>query len=169
MGIAEIIPGVSGGTIAFISGIYKDLLDAITGLNPEALKKLFKGDFKGFANNINLPFLIFLGMGMFIGIVSGVFGISYLLENYPEVIWALFFGLILASIPYMLSQMKSKSAVHILIFLLGALFAWYITTLTPVSASTNYLYIFFWRNNSHLCFGITGCIRKFYAFTSGIV
>ncbi|MBT8228965.1 MAG: DUF368 domain-containing protein, partial [Bacteroidia bacterium] len=143
MGIAEIIPGVSGGTIAFISGIYKDLLDAVTGLNMNALRMLFKGDFKGFSGSVKLPFLVFLGMGMAIGVVSGVFGITYLLDNYPEVIWALFFGLVLASVPYMLLQLKSGKGYHILIFLAGALFAWYITTLTPVSGHANLLYIFF--------------------------
>lgn len=143
MGIAEIIPGVSGGTIAFISGIYKDLLDAVTGLNINALGKLLKADFKGFSSSIKLPFLIFLVIGMVIGIVSGVFGITFLLENYPEVIWALFFGLILASVPYMLLQMKTGKPLHILIFLAGALIAWYITTLTPVNGNTSLLYLFF--------------------------
>jgi len=92
MGIAEVIPGVSGGTIAFITGIYKELIDTIKAVDIEAFRWLFKGEFKKFGNKINFKFLLFLLTGMLSGVIIGIFGVSHLLETNPEILWGFFFG-----------------------------------------------------------------------------
>lgn len=142
MGIAEVIPGVSGGTIAFITGIYKTLLDSIKAVDHNFLKLLFKFRLGEMWSRLNGNFLLWLFAGMIAGILIGVFGVTYLLEHYPEVLWGLFFGLILASVPLMLSQMKEKTGISIVLFILGAFIAYAITSLSPSEGSTNYMYVF---------------------------
>ncbi len=142
MGIAEIIPGVSGGTIAFITGIYKELLDTINGVNASLIKNLVRMEWGKVWQGLNGPFLFSLIVGMGLGVLVGVFGVTHLLESHPEALWGLFFGLILASVPYMLSQMNEKKAVHLILFFLGAAIAYFITSLSPSEGSDNYLYIF---------------------------
>ena len=143
MGIAEVIPGVSGGTIAFITGIYKALLDSIKSADHHMLGSLLKFRLKDVWARINGPFLFWLFAGMFGGIVIGVFGVTYFLEHYPEVLWGLFFGLILASIPVMLGQISSGLDIrNIVLFLLGAGIAYYVTCLSPSAGSTNFLYVY---------------------------
>lgn len=105
MGIAEVIPGVSGGTIAFITGIYETLLDSLGAL-PGAFPLIFKGQFKSFAEKTNLPFLIQLGVGMVLGIGFGVAVVTNLMETQPLLLWAFFFGLILSSVIYLGKQIS---------------------------------------------------------------
>jgi len=142
MGIAEVIPGVSGGTIAFITGIYKTLIDTIKAVDPSLIGSALRFRVGEVWQKLNGPFLLWLLVGMLGGILIGVFGVTYLLEAYPEVLWAFFFGLILASIPYMLSQLKSRNASVVIFFLVGAIIAYGITSLTPTQGSLNYAYIF---------------------------
>lgn len=142
MGIAEVIPGVSGGTIAFITGIYKELIDSIKAFDISAIKLLLSGKIKEFGSKINSGFLFMLFSGMIGGVVIGVFGVTNLLENNPEILWSFFFGLILASVPMMLQTIKNKKALTWFVFLLGALIAFGITSLAPAEASTTYPYIF---------------------------
>lgn len=142
MGIAEVIPGVSGGTIAFITGIYKKLIDSIKAFDLKTITLLFNGDFKKVWSKINGPFLTLLLLGMGIGVVLGVFGVSHMLSEFPEILWAFFFGLILASVPMMLSTIKEKSIIVILSFIVAVVLAYIITCLSPVEASESKLYIF---------------------------
>ena len=142
MGIAEVIPGVSGGTIAFITGIYKTLLDSIKSVDGEFLQLLSKFKLGAVWQKINGPFLLWLFGGMIGGVIIGVFGVTYFLENYPEVLWALFFGLILGSVPMMLSQIRSVDIKSIALFIIGTIFAFGITSLNPMSGSENYLFIY---------------------------
>lgn len=141
MGIAEVIPGVSGGTLAFITGIYERLLNAIKSFDLEFIRLLFRGKLKAALRKIDFSFLAFLLIGMLIGIVVGIFGVTYFLEHYPEVLWALFFGCILASIPYIFSQISSITIKSILAFLIAALGAGFICMQQPVLGSENPLYI----------------------------
>jgi len=92
MGIAETIPGVSGGTIAFIFKIYQELLDTIKSINADSISMLLKGNISGFFKAVNGIFLLYLLIGMGIGIGVGVFGISFLLEEFPLQLWSFFFG-----------------------------------------------------------------------------
>lgn len=142
MGVAEIIPGVSGGTIAFITGIYKELIDTIKAFDLNAIQLLFSGQFKPFADKVNLGFLFRLLLGMVMGIVFGVFVVAHLLETFPEVLWGFFFGLILASIPMMMSNVKDKNVKVFMAFIISAVIAFAITSLSPAEANTSYLYIY---------------------------
>ena len=98
MGAADVVPGVSGGTIAFITGIYEELLETISNINIEALKKLKSEGIKGFWEHINGNFLIALFLGIAISIVSLAKLITYLLEYHTILLWSFFFGLIVSSI-----------------------------------------------------------------------
>ena len=100
MGMAEVVPGVSGGTIAFVTGIYERLLQSITAFGPQLLSVYREAGFGGVWRDIQGAFLINLLVGMAFGLVVGVFAITYLLATFPPVVWAFFFGLILASVWY---------------------------------------------------------------------
>ena len=140
MGIAETIPGVSGGTIAFIFKIYQELLDTIKSFSPAELNLLLKGRFKEFFKAVNGTFLLFLLMGMALGIVIGVFGVSYLLENHPLLLWSFFFGLVLASAVH-LSRDIHWDAGRIGLFILGAAVSYAITLISPTQGSENLIAI----------------------------
>ncbi len=142
MGIAEVIPGVSGGTIAFITGIYERLLNAINSFSPALFGTLKKDGFKGLWKAIDGTFLFALIVGMVGGILVGVIGVSYLLEEYPPLIWAFFFGLIIASAIYIGRQIDKWSAREIILLILGAVVAYMITTVAPVEWSRSLPVVF---------------------------
>lgn len=131
MGLAEVVPGVSGGTIAFVAGIYERLIGAVKSVDAQAFRFLVKGEFRSFARKIDLPFLVLVLSGMLVGLVVGVFGISYLLDNYPVGIWSFFFGLILASSVYLGTMIKSWNVRIVLALVIGALTAYFVTVLSP--------------------------------------
>lgn len=143
MGVAEVIPGVSGGTIAFITGIYDRLIDSIKSFDLKFLNHLLKGQFRAAFKQIDLLFLVKLLSGMVLGILSGIFFISHLLETKPELLWSAFFALILASLPLMYRSLRHPHWIHLIYFLSGTVMAFLITSLTPVTASENGIYIFF--------------------------
>jgi len=143
MGVAEVIPGVSGGTLAFITGIYEELLISIKSVDMTSIRMVFSGQFKKAWVRVNGPFLLWLAIGMFIGIVGGVFGVTFLLDKYPEVLWSLFFGCIFASIPYMLSQVSKFNVSSILGFVFATAVAGCLCVLQPVQAEPSLFYIFF--------------------------
>ena len=142
MGIAEVIPGVSGGTIAFITGIYEQLISSIKAFGPEAYNGYRSKGLKGFWEAINGDFLIMLLSGMAIGVILGIFGISYLLENYPEPLWGFFFGLIAASAIFIGRQIENWNIKLAISFVIGVVFAYGITILSPAEGSTSPIYIF---------------------------
>ncbi|NJO92427.1 MAG: DUF368 domain-containing protein [Chloroflexia bacterium] len=144
MGAADVVPGVSGGTIAFISGIYEELIESIKSINLKSLKVLFKKGFKSFWSSINGFFLLFLVLGIGISIFSLAKLFHYLLDEFPIFIWSFFFGLIVASAVYVAMQIKNWNYKIILGILVGTVIAFFITTITPVAESTNpsYIYIF---------------------------
>lgn len=98
MGAADAVPGVSGGTIAFISGIYEELINSISNINADLIKSLFTKGIKPFWQQLNGNFLIALLAGIMVSFVSVMRLAKYLLENHPVLIWSFFFGLIVASI-----------------------------------------------------------------------
>ncbi len=142
MGIAEVIPGVSGGTIAFITGIYEELLNTIKRVNLDLFVLLRAGNWKALWQHINGRFLLFLLAGMAAGVVIGIFFVTYLLEFYPEPLWAFFFGLVLASGFYMARQISSLKPIYSLLFFIGLIASYTITQLTPAGGSESYLAIF---------------------------
>jgi putative membrane protein len=142
MGIAEVIPGVSGGTIAFITGIYEELIHTIKSFGPEAFLGFKENGISGFWKAINGKFLTYLLGGMAMGILVGIFGVTYLLDHYPEPLWGFFFGLIVASAIVIGKQIDAWDIKKVLAFLVGVLIAYGITVISPSDGSTNPIYIF---------------------------
>mgnify|MGYP000035322709 FL=1 len=143
MGAADVVPGVSGGTIAFISGIYEELLGSISNVNLKLLKTLKEEGLKAAWKQVNGNFLAALFIGIFVSIISLAKAIKYLLENEPILLWSFFFGLVLASIIYIAKQITKWNVVSVIVLILGAFLAYYITTLNPlVSENSSPIFIF---------------------------
>lgn len=143
MGAADVVPGVSGGTIAFITGIYEELIETINRVNFATIQILFKAGIKPFWKALNGNFLIGLFAGIFISIVSLAKLITYLLETHPIAIWSFFFGLVLASIPLVAKSVRNWSGSRYFGFAAGAIIAYLITDLPPVEdpGATWYLFV----------------------------
>lgn len=143
MGVAEAIPGVSGGTIAFITGIYERLLDAIRHILDPSLLALWRREgLKAVWKKIDGNFLLLLGGGMLLGLVTAIFSITGLLEHYPPVVWAFFFGLIVASAVYIFRQVAHWKPLEILLLLVGTVAAYYLSVLNPLSGSEQLWMVF---------------------------
>ena len=141
MGIAEVIPGVSGGTIAFITGIYQRLLHAIGSIGPSLWPVYRESGLKGVLKHIDATFLAKLFAGMVIGFVFGLFVITHLLEHHPILIWSFFFGLILASIPLVARQIEGWSWKEMVLLALGALGVYWITVALPAEGSEDLWFV----------------------------
>lgn len=142
MGAADVVPGVSGGTIAFIVGIYEELIDSIKSINGASLKLLFTGKVAAFWKAINANFLLSIVAGIGISISSLAKIITYLLITHPILVWAFFFGLVLASTWFVSKDIKQWNWKSVLSFIIGAVIAYYITVATPAETPTNLLFIF---------------------------
>ena len=131
MGAADVVPGVSGGTIAFISGIYERLLNALKSLTPMALTVLFKQGFGAFWRSIDGWFLLTLFSGVIVSILSFANIIDYCLHHYPILVWSFFFGLVLASIVYLFQQTPHWRYQEWLAIAIGTAVALTISSLRP--------------------------------------
>lgn len=141
MGTANIIPGVSGGTIALIVGIFERLINAIKSFNLIAFKLLLKGDFKGFSRHTDLAFLVVLFAGVGFAIVSLARIFDFLFHAYPVYIWSYFFGLILASV-YFVGKTVSKWTISAIIsFAVGTLIAIAMVFMNPATENSNFFYL----------------------------
>jgi len=145
MGAADVVPGVSGGTIAFISGIYEELIETLNNINFSLLKHLKTEGLKSTWQKANGPFLAALLSGVFVSVISLVKGVEWLLEHQPILLWSFFFGLVLASILYVGKQIKITLTDFKLIsaMTIGAVGAYLITTLNPSETSDTNLFLFF--------------------------
>ena len=142
MGAADVVPGVSGGTIAFITGIYEELLNTINSVNFEALKTLKSEGLKSFWKHINGNFIVALFLGIGISIASLAKVITYLMANHPVLLWSFFFGLIIASI-YLVGKKVSKwNGSKIIGLLIGTAVAFYITLLPPMENPNALWFVF---------------------------
>ncbi|MEM6380025.1 MAG: DUF368 domain-containing protein, partial [Bacteroidota bacterium] len=142
MGIAEVIPGVSGGTIAFITGIYEKLINTIKAFHPTLIGTFKEEGVKGVWSAINGNFLVTLLIGMATGIIVGVFGVSHLLETYPEMLWAFFFGLIISSAIFIGKQVDAWGVSEILALVVGTAVAYYITVASPAQGNEALWFVF---------------------------
>ncbi len=142
MGIAELVPGVSGGTIAFVAGIYEELIASINKVNLKSLQVLRQQGFKAFWTELNGNFLVALVLGMGLSIFSLSKIISWLLENEPIPLWSFFFGLVLASVVFVGKAIKKWSFVNVALLVFGAVIAYYITTLPPSANSDSLPFLF---------------------------
>lgn len=133
MGAADVVPGVSGGTIAFITGIYEELIQSLNNINLAAVRILFKEGIKPFWKHINGTFFVFLFGGIFISLLTLAKLVSYLLENHGVLLWSFFFGLIVASVWLISKSIKKWNAGVVVALLIGTAVAFYISTIQTVA------------------------------------
>lgn len=142
MGAADIVPGVSGGTIAFISGIYEELISTLSQFKISLVSELKNKGIKAVWNTVDGNFLL----AVFLGIASSIIILSelviWLLDVEPILIWAFFFGLVLASILYIFKKIERLNAVALIVLLLGVFIAYQITKLEILNSSESYPYLF---------------------------
>ncbi len=143
MGAADVVPGVSGGTIAFISGIYEELITSINNVNWSLIRLWRTDGVSAVWRQINGNFLLALILGIAISIFSLARFISWLLENEPVLLWSFFFGLVLASILFVGKAIKKWNAAAVCMLLLGTGIAYFVTTLPPTSNATALPFLFF--------------------------
>ncbi len=132
MGAADVVPGVSGGTIAFITGIYDTLLESIRRINPRLLSIWKREGATAAFNHINGFFLIALFSGICVSIATLAKLITWLLNTHPIPIWSFFFGLILVSVYHIVRQVEKRDAIRFITLLVGVAFAYSITVLKPL-------------------------------------
>ena len=142
MGAADVVPGVSGGTIAFIVGIYDELIDSIKSINGKSLKLFFTGKWGAFWKAINGNFLISIVAGIAVSVFSLAKVITWLLTDHPVMVWAFFFGLVLASTWFVGKDIKEWNKKTIPAFIIGVAVAYYITVATPAETPSNLFFIF---------------------------
>ena len=143
MGAANVIPGVSGGTIALITGIYERLINAIKSFDLKALKLLLQFKFKEFAAYTDLQFLVPVFLGLVAAVLSLAKLFEYLFIHYPVYIWAFFFGLVLASVYYVGKTVEKWNAATIISFIVGTAIAVWVTMMHPATENDSPLYLFF--------------------------
>lgn len=142
MGAADVVPGVSGGTIAFIVGIYDELINSIKSINGKSLKLFFTGKFAAFWKMINGSFLFSILLGIGISVFSLAKIITWLLVEHPILVWSFFFGLVLASTWFVAKDIKGWNWKTILGFVVGVVVAFYITVATPAETPSYLWFIF---------------------------
>ena len=141
MGMADVVPGVSGGTIAFISGIYEELLGSIKSIDLEAIKLLFTGKFRTLWKKINGNFLFSLIAGIGVAILTMARVMTYMLENHPIITWSFFFGLIIASALMVAREVKHWSTMPIVTMVIGAALSYWITVVSPATTPNDWWFV----------------------------
>ena len=141
MGAANVIPGVSGGTIALITGIFQRLIDSIKSFNITALKLILKGGWKDFVRHTDFYFLIAVFLGAAISILSLANLLRFLFDHYPIFVWSYFFGLILASVFFVGKTIQKWNISVILTFIIGTGIAAAISLLSPATQNDSFVYL----------------------------
>ena len=141
VGTANVIPGVSGGTIALITGIFERLIDALKSFNLTALKLLFKGDIKAFIKHTDFWFLVSIGLGVITAILTIAKVFDFLFAQYPIYLWSFFFGMILVSIYYVGITIEKINIKTIIAFIIGTAIALFIAFGTPAKENSNLIYL----------------------------
>ena len=142
MGAADVVPGVSGGTIAFITGILNPLLNGIRAINPSLFGVIKRDGIKQAFLHINGGFLCTVFAGILTSILTLAKLISWLLATHPIPLWSFFFGLILFSVVHMLKQVNAFSAMRVVLFFVGVAFAYAITMANPIALEASYFTFF---------------------------
>lgn len=141
MGMADVVPGVSGGTIAFISGIYEELLNSIKSIDMEALKLLFTGKFRKFFDKINGKFLFSLIAGIGVAILTMARLMTYMLEEHPIITWSFFFGLIIASVLMVAREVGRWNVATVITMIVGIVLSYWITVVSPATTPNDWWFI----------------------------
>lgn len=142
MGAADVIPGVSGGTIAFMTGIFEELVGSINSLDSTAIRMLFTGKLKEFWKHINGSFLMTVGCGILLSVITLAKVMLYLLNNHPIETWAFFFGLIVASSIFILRGVKGWDLLSVLFTIFGIILGVTVCTLSPTETPNDLWFIF---------------------------
>jgi putative membrane protein len=133
MGAADAVPGVSGGTIAFMTGIYEELIFSLKQCSTGILRVLFQSGIKATWQHINGGFLLALFSGIIASILTLSRVVLYLLDNHPILLWSFFFGLILAAVWSVIRHIKKWKIDVIATFIFGTVGAFFITTISPTT------------------------------------
>jgi len=141
VGIANIIPGVSGGTIALITGIFERLINAIKSFDLNSVKLLFQGKWKAFAEKTDFYFLVAVFAGVFIAIISLAKVFGFLFQNYPVYIWAYFFGLVLASVYFVGKRVDRWTASVVISLIVGTSIAVVLSFFNPATENDGFFYL----------------------------
>lgn len=141
MGAANVIPGVSGGTVALITGIFEKLIDSIKSFDLTAIKLFFTGKFKRFSEHVNLDFLFVVFLGIGVSIFSLALLLKELFCTYPVFVWSYFFGLILGSVYFVGKTIDKWTSSVVITFIIGAGFAVFISVLKPASENDSLYYL----------------------------
>lgn len=141
MGAADVIPGVSGGTIAFITGIYEELIDSLSNINLKALKTLKNDGIKAFWKHVNGNFFVALFLGIGISVFSLAKLVTFLLENHPVLLWSFFFGLVLASGLLIMKTIPKWNIANVFAILLGTVIAGVISSIEVTASGGDSWYI----------------------------
>jgi putative membrane protein len=141
MGIANVIPGVSGGTIALITEIYEELINSLKSFDLKSLRLLLSLDIKKFINHTNLYFLLAVFGGSIVSVFSIAYFFKLLFEQYPIHVWGFFFGLILASVYFIGLRISKWNSKIISTFIIGTLIALSLSLFIPATQNSNYWFI----------------------------
>lgn len=142
MGAADVVPGVSGGTIAFMTGIYEELVGSLNNINMKAVKLLFTGKIKEFWEHINGKFICSVLLGILISVLSLAKIMTFLLEHHPIQTWAFFFGLIVASSIFMIRDIKGWGIKEVLFMAFGIVLGVTVCTLSPTNTPEALWFVF---------------------------
>lgn len=142
MGVANVIPGVSGGTIALITNIYEELINTLRSFDRKALELLFSFKMKELAKHTNLYFLTAIFSGSIVSVFTIANLFEYLFANYPVLIWSLFFGLIVASVIFVGKRVQNWNVKSTIALILGTTVAMSLSFVEPATENSNLLFVF---------------------------
>ena len=141
MGVANVIPGVSGGTIALLTGIFERLINALKSFDVEAVRLLFKFKFKEFAQHVDFGFLVAVFLGVGVSIISVAKLLEFLFQSYPVYVWSFFFGLILVSVWFVGKSIGKIDVPAAISFVAGAVIAFGLSVMNPATENTAFWYL----------------------------
>ena len=141
MGVANVIPGVSGGTIALLTGIFERLINALKSFDVEAVRLLLKFKFREFAQHVDFGFLLSVFLGVGVSIISVAKLLEFLFQSYPVYVWSFFFGLILVSVWFVGKSIGKIDVAEAVSFVVGAAVAFGLSVMNPATENTAFWYL----------------------------
>ncbi len=142
MGSADVVPGVSGGTIAFICGIYERLLNGIKSFDLTTLRLVLRGDLKGAWDRVPVAFFVALGGGLLIAVLSMAKVLEHLLVNHPAELWSFFFGLVLGSIVFLARETWQWGPLDFALFAAFAIGTWFLVGMQATQTPPGLPFVF---------------------------